>query len=174
MEIYFVYHSTSLDNENGIASGWNDVELSERGVQESEELGNGLVDISLDLVVCSDLRRAVNTAEIAFGDEINIIIDKRMREINYGDFNGKPIQIVEEMRKDCIREPFPSGESYAQVIMRVHESLYELKDKYPGKTALIIGHRATRYGLETLVNCRTIEECIETSFQPKSFWKYDW
>jgi broad specificity phosphatase PhoE len=33
MKIYFTTHSTTKDNENNIASGWNDVELSELGIQ---------------------------------------------------------------------------------------------------------------------------------------------
>lgn len=42
MKIYFAAHSTSKDNEAGIASGWKDVELSELGIQQSKELGGGL------------------------------------------------------------------------------------------------------------------------------------
>jgi len=32
MKIYFITHSTTKDNENGIVSGWNDVELSKLGI----------------------------------------------------------------------------------------------------------------------------------------------
>lgn len=174
MKIYFSFHSTTRDNEDGVASGWNDVELSERGIQESTELGNMFSNIPLDIVCCSDLRRSVDTARTSFGDRIDIIIDRRLREINYGDFNGKSQEIIGKMRKDRIQIPFPNGESYQQAIARVQEFLRELGEKYPGKTILIIGHRATRYGLETLLENKSVEECIDTPLISRPYHEYDW
>ena len=55
---YFV-HGTTTDNELGLSSGWNDVDLSVRGVEQSKELPNLLSDKSFDVVFCSDLKRAV-------------------------------------------------------------------------------------------------------------------
>ena len=95
MKVYFATHATSKDNEAGIASGWKDVELSELGIQQAKELGERFKDIKIDLICCSDLKRAVDTVKIAFGDKYLIIVDKRLRELNYGDFNGKPSEVVE-------------------------------------------------------------------------------
>lgn len=97
MKIYFATHATTTDNEAEIASGWKDVELSELGIQQAKEWGILLKDIKIDLVCCSDSKRAVDTVKIAFGDEYPIIIDKRLRELNYGDFEGKPSEVVGHM-----------------------------------------------------------------------------
>ena len=85
MKVYFVTHSMSEDNEMSIASGWNDAELSQSGVQQARELGVRFENIGVDLVCCSDLVRAVETVRVAFGDRIPVIVDKRLREVNYGD-----------------------------------------------------------------------------------------
>ena len=121
MKVYFAAHSTTTDNEAEIASGWKDVELSELGIKQSEEIGERFKDIKIDLICCSDLQRAVNTVKIAFGDEIPVIADKRLWELNYGDFNGKPSKVVSLMKDKSIKESFPNGESYEQAMVRCHE-----------------------------------------------------
>jgi len=173
MKIYFVAHSTTKDNEAEISSGWKDVELSGLGIQQSKEMGERFKDINIDLICCSDFKRAVDTVKIAFGDKYPIIVDKRLRELNYGDFNGKPSEVVEPMKKDYIKEPFPNGESYEQAVARVQDFYKELKKKYPDKTILIVGHRATQYGLDTLVGSKTIEECLTTPFKWQPYWEYN-
>ncbi len=95
MKIYFATHAATKDNEAKISSGWKDVELSEAGIKQARELGERFKDIKIDLICCSDLKRAMDTVKIAFGDKIPVIVDKRLRELNYGDFNGKPSEIVE-------------------------------------------------------------------------------
>ena len=69
MKIYFATHATSRDNEAKISSGWKDVGLSELGIQQAKEMGNTFKDIKIDLICCSDLKRAVDTVKIAFGDK---------------------------------------------------------------------------------------------------------
>jgi len=173
MKIYFATHATTTDNETKISSGWKDVGLSKLGVKQAKEMGERFKDIKIDLICYSDLKRAINTVKIAFGDKYPVIIDKRLRECNYGDFNGKPWEIVEPMRKEKIKEPFPNGESYEQVVARVQDFYHELKEKYPEKTVLVIGHRATQYGLDTLVGGKTIEECLNTPFKWQPYWEYN-
>jgi len=171
MKIYFATHGTTTDNETKISSGWKDVGLSELGVQQAKEMGERFKDIKIDLICCSDLKRAVDTVKIAFRDKYPIIADKRLRELNYGDFNGKPSEVVEPMKVKHIKEPFPNGESYEQAMLRVHEFLSEITEKYSNKTVLIVGHRATQYGLDTLV-CKTLKDCLEKPFKWQPYWEY--
>ena len=100
MKIYFAAHSTTKDNETHVSSGWKDVELSELGIRQSKEMADTFKDIKVDLICCSDLKRAVDTVKIAFGNKIPVIIDKRLRELDYGDFEGKPSEIVDAMKKE--------------------------------------------------------------------------
>jgi len=171
MKIYFAAHSTTKDNEAGIASGWKDVELSQLGIQQAKEMGERFKNVKIDLTCCSDLKRVVDTVKIAFGDK-SIIVDKRLRELNYGDFNGKPSEVVEPMKKEHIKEPFPNGESYEQAMIRVHDFLSEITEKYPNKIVLIVGHRATQYGLDTVAG-KTLKECLEKPFKWQPYWEYD-
>lgn len=172
MKVYFVTHATSEDNEAGIASGWNYTKLSHLGIQQAKECGNTFKDVKIDLVFCSDLRRAVDTVRLAFGNEIPFITDRRLREINYGDLNGKPADIVDPVNKKRIDEPFPNGESYQQALSRIHNFCRELKEKHAEETVLIVGHRATQFGLDTFAGKRTIEECLSTPFTWQPYWEY--
>lgn len=172
MKIYFAAHATTKDNEAKVASGWNDTELSDLGIRQAKELGETFKNIKLDIVCCSDLRRAVDTIKIAFEGKYQVIADQRLRELNYGDFNGKPSAVVESMKIQHIRDPFPNGESYEQAVARVQGFYNELKEKYPNKIILIVGHRATQYGLDVLAG-KTLEELLSTPFKWQFYWEYE-
>lgn len=173
VKIIFEPHSTTTDNQSHTSSGWNDVDLSELGLQQSRELGDRSVDRDLDAVFCSDLRRAVHSAEIAFGGKnIPIIQDARLRECNYGDMNGAPSSEVDEQKPQRIITPFPNGESYEQTTQRMKEFLDDLNKNYDGKTVMIIGHRATQYGLENLINAVPLEVIIPAPWKWQPGWDY--
>lgn len=171
MKIYFAAHATTNDNEAKVASGWSDTELSELGRKQAKELGEVFKDIPLDLVCCSDLKRAVDTVQIAFENKYPVIADTRLRELNYGDANGQPSAVVEPMKLPHIKAPFPNGESYEQAVARVQGFYTELKEKYPNKTILVVGHRATQYGLDVLAG-KTLEELLSVPFKWKPYWEY--
>ncbi len=69
----------------------------------------------------------METARIAFGQtSIPIFLDWRLRECNYGTLNG---QKAEQLHRDRLRyldTPYPSGESWRQVIERVGGFLPDL------------------------------------------------
>ncbi len=77
------------------------------------------------------------------------------------------------MKKERIKEPFLNGESYEQAIKRTHDFYQELKEKYPDKIVLVVGHRATQYGLDMLYGGKTIEECLKAPFQWQPYWEYN-
>lgn len=111
---YFV-HGTTMDNEQGVSSGWSDVELSELGVRQSLELKEKINGKDFDVVFCSDLKRATDSAKLTFEGAVPIIPDPRLRECNYGRYNGQPSSIVEPMQERMVTERFPEGESYEDV-----------------------------------------------------------
>ena len=75
---YFV-HGTTTDNEKDISSGWSDVDLSEVGKKQSIDLIEKIKDQKFDVVFCSDLKRAVESANLTFSKSVKIIQDKRYR-----------------------------------------------------------------------------------------------
>ncbi len=53
--IFFEAHGTTLDNEQKLASGHYDVELSPLGEAQAKELGRRYKDVQIDAVFCSDM-----------------------------------------------------------------------------------------------------------------------
>lgn len=118
------------------------------------------------------LKRSFNTAEIAFGDKFPIIEDKRLRECDYGDLTGHSSDEIEPEMVNHIKVSFPNGESYEDTTLRIKKFLNDLKKNYEGKKVLIIGHRATRFGLENLINGVSLEVLTTTSFKWQPGWNY--
>lgn len=170
--IVFESHGTTIDNENKIASGWLDVELSELGKEQARELGIRYKENNFDAIFCSDLRRSYDTARIAFGDNKNIIKDGRLRECNYGDLNGHPKQEVESNKEKFIEFPYPNGESFLQTSHRMKSFLDDLKINFSNKKVLIIGHRATQYGLEHWLNSVPLKQAVSAPWQWQPGWIY--
>jgi broad specificity phosphatase PhoE len=171
--IFFEAHGTSVDNEANRSSGHYDAELSSLGKKQARELGSRYEGRELGAVFCSDLRRAYETADIAFAERSTPIIrDMRIRECNYGDFNHRPDDEVVPYRGEHIKDPFPNGESYEQTNARMKIFLDQLSRDYSGKTVLIIGHRATQYALECFINKKTLQEAIAAPWQWQPGWVY--
>ena len=86
--IYFV-NGTTTDNLEHKSTGWLDGNLSEKGIEQSVRLREKINLNEIDLVISSDLKRAIDSAKNIFKDSKVILHDKRIRECNYGDLNGK-------------------------------------------------------------------------------------
>ena len=170
---YFV-HGTTVDNEKEISSGWKDVKLSNLGVRQSKELPKQIGNKKFEVVFCSDLKRAVDSAEISFKGKFPIIKDKRLRECNYGDYNGKPSEIVEQMQEKCITKRFPNGESYEDVKKRVNEFLIFLKKNYDGKNIAIVAHKAPQLALDVLIKKMSWEEAFKNDWRQRKAWQPGW
>ena len=171
--LIFEAHGTTFDNEAHLSSGWNDVALSPLGEKQSVEMGERYKDDHFDAIFCSDLERAYRSAEIGFGDKWPIVKDARLRECNYGDFTQKPSNIVDEQKPLHINRPFPNGESYVQTTARMKSFLDDLKHDYVGKRVMVIGHRATQYGIENIVNGVPLEKLVTSHFKWQPGWKYE-
>jgi alpha-ribazole phosphatase/probable phosphoglycerate mutase len=173
VQIVFETHSISTDNERGIATGWLPGELSERGRELARALGERRHGEPIACVFTSDLRRAVETAQLAFADTgIPIRPDTRLRECNYGDWNGMPVARLDAERVRHIDEPFPNGESYRQAIARVGDFLNELELGWDRQTVILIGHTATRWALDHLLDGIPLEEVASAPFHWRPGWRY--
>jgi broad specificity phosphatase PhoE len=173
VEVVFETHSTSVHNEQGIASGWLEGELSETGREQARLLGERRRDDGLAVVFTSDLRRAVETAEIAFaGSSVPVQRDARLRECDYGSMTGRPRAELDAVRRDKLDEPWPGGESWRQAVERVAGFLGELPLSYEGQRVLIIGHVATRWALDHVAHALPLEQLVDTPFDWQEGWEY--
>jgi broad specificity phosphatase PhoE len=170
--IYFV-HGTTTDNEKGLSTGWLPGELSELGIKQSKELKKITENEKFDVVFCSDLKRAIDSANLSFAEKCQIIPDKRLREANYGDFNGRP-ESFKTNPKDFINKPFPSGECYLDVQKRVKDFLVFLNKEFEGSHIAIVAHQAPQLALEVLCNKKTWEQAIETDWRTIGKWQAGW
>ena len=171
---YFV-HGTTTDNEQHLSSGWKDVELSELGIKQSVDLKEQTKDKKFDIVFCSDLKRAQDSAKLTWDGIYQIISDARLRECNYGKLNGASSDIVEPMQEEeCITIPFPGGESYEDVKNRIADFLKFLKQNYDGKTVAMVGHKAPQLSLDVLINGKTWKEALAEDWRKKKAWRAGW
>lgn len=172
--IIFESHATSLDNEAGLSSGWYDVGLSDLGRKQARELGDRYTNLVLDAVFCSDLKRSYITAEIAFTSRgFAIIKDKRLRECNYGDLTRQSSSELEPQRGKFISQPFPNGQSYEETTVLMKSFLEDLQQRYDGKTVMIVGSRATQYGLENLINGVSLHKAVTDHWAWQPGWIYN-
>src|SRR5881394_2133451 len=140
IEIVFETHSLSEDNERGIATGWLPGRLSASGRENAAQMGRRRRGDGISAVFTSDLRRAAETAEIAFGDtDIPILYDWRLRECDFGTRNGSSAAEVSRDRLDYCDRPYPGGESHSQAIARVAGLVADLPTRWAGQRVMLIG-----------------------------------
>lgn len=166
-------HSTTEDNENGIATGWLPGRLSAAGRLQAAELGNRRSADGIAAVFSSDLARAAETAAIAFGGStIPVLLDWRLRECNYGLLNGSPAAEMHAHRADHIDKRYPDGESWRQAATRVQSFLGDLRAHWSGQRVLVIGHIATRWGFDHILLGTPLEELAGRQFDWQPGWEY--
>lgn len=175
LTLFYSPHMTSVDNVARRASGHADVALAASGQQQARELGQHYAAEALNAVFYSDLQRAAATAEIAFaGRNVPLIADARLREYDYGALTRHPVAEVEAEFLRRIVEPFPGGESLVMVVERVGAFLREVARAYDGKRVVVIGHRATKYGLEYWTGERSLDEIVRAPWEWREvpIWRY--
>ncbi|MBL7257803.1 histidine phosphatase family protein [Paractinoplanes lichenicola] len=171
--IVFETHSWSEDNDRGIATGWRHGRLSERGRHLAAELGRRRRDNGITAVFTSDLRRAAETAEIAFtGHDIPVLHDWRLRECDYGSANGMPAAELHTHRERHLDEPYPGGESWRQAVERAGRFLTDVPARWQGRRILVIGHVATRWALDHFLDGVPLEQLLTADFAWREGWEY--
>ena len=173
VRIVFETHSLTVDNERGIATGWLGGALSARGRALATELGERRREDGIDTVFASDLARAVETAELAFGGtDLPVTLDWRLRELDYGDLNGASADAIAVERDRRVDVPFPGGESYHDAVGRVASFLDDVRAGRAGERILLIGHTATRWALDHLLDGLPLEQVVTAPFDWREGWEY--
>ncbi len=167
--IYFV-HGTTYDNAEAKCSGWKQVDLNELGREQSVELGK-TTNYEFDALYASDLIRAVHSAELSWPN-IDSVQDTRLRECNYGDYNGGDKKLV--VYEDHVEMPFPNGESLKDVEKRMRDFVDFLKENYDGKTIGVVAHRAPQLALDVITKKISWVEAIEKDWRKQKKWQPGW
>jgi broad specificity phosphatase PhoE len=149
MIIYLVRHGQTHDNVVNKMQGWTDTPLNEIGYEQAKSLVPFLESAHIDLIYSSDLSRAYETARV-IGEslKLNVFIDKQLREMYLGFWEGKSWQEMEaayayffdkpEQERNAIA--IHNGESYIEFQKRSFQSFKRLTLKHVGKTIVIVTH----------------------------------
>ncbi len=152
-----------------------DVPLSDRGEQQAAALQGWVERLPdgerPDLVVSSPFRRAADTALTAFdGSGLEVVFDERLRERDLGVLDGftstgiaarYPDEVERRRKLGKFYYQPPSGESWADVVLRARSFLADLREGYDGARVWLFTHQAVimsfRYALEDLDEPRLLE-----------------
>jgi alpha-ribazole phosphatase/probable phosphoglycerate mutase len=171
IELVYETHATTTDNEAGIATGWLPGRLSAEGWEQARELGRRRADDGIAAVFSSDLKRAVDTANIAFGASgLELFLDWRLRECDYGELNGAHVKRLD--RAAHIATPFSGGESYRDVVIRTESFLADLRARWDGTRVCIVAHSANRWALQHLLEGTPLEQLVDAPFEWREGWEY--
>ena len=158
MKLYISRHGQTPWNVEDLICGRTDVPLTEVGQQQALRLAESALDKGIDVILCSPMLRARQTAQ-AVSDAIGvpIQIDERLIELDFGVFEGGS-RFDPEFQRTRAQMPtrYPGGESAFDLAHRVYSCLEDVKRKYPGKTVLLVCHggvcRMVRSYFEDLTN----------------------
>jgi 2,3-bisphosphoglycerate-dependent phosphoglycerate mutase len=75
-------------------------------------------------------------------------------------------------RGDHIDDPYQGGESWRQAVTRVGRFLGDLTLRWAGQRVLVIGHTATRWGLDHLIGGVSLEDLVTADFAWQPGWEY--
>lgn len=160
MKLYLLRHGETDWNKEWRLQGSFDIPLNEKGIAQAQDAALRYKDLSFDVVISSPLQRALNTARIiAEPHGLTVQTDERLREICFGDLEGKSVEesnrdpVLKEARENFFDHPelyvpVGKGESFDNLDTRCRSFLSDLKKNYDDKTIVFIsGHGALCKGL---------------------------
>lgn len=149
--LYLIRHGQTVWNSSGRYQGRTDVALSEKGIAQAEKTKERFRTVSLDGVISSPLKRAAHTAKgIAQTHGLPLETDARLKELSFGDWEGKTYDeiekiwpgMIEAMYHDAGTMKLPHGESFADCQKRCMEAISDIIKRGDNKTYAIVCHGA--------------------------------
>lgn len=151
-------HGQTDYNLAGRMQGHLDSELTEAGRAQAVAVAPEIVRMAPELLISSDLRRAIDTADIiGAATGLPVKLDPRLRETHLGEWQGRSVEEIEQTWPEAIRtwrsDPGwapPGGESRIDVVRRSRPVVEELDDEVPAgsqATAVLVAHGGMIAGL---------------------------
>ena len=152
--IYIMRHGQTGMNKIKALQGRSDLPLTEIGVEQAEAAGAWFrgQGVSFSKVYSSPLNRAIHTAKLAAGEEVEVITDDRLIEMDYGPYEGTdlknpPPEII-TFFSDFVHNPAPEGmEQLSEVVKRAGDFMEELRRERLGGDILISTHAILMKGI---------------------------
>ncbi|PRC91569.1 histidine phosphatase family protein [Solimicrobium silvestre] len=156
IELLLIRHGETAWNAERRLQGHLNIPLNDAGLQQAQALALALKNESLDAIICSDLQRAMQTAQaIAQYQNQQCIIEPAWRERCFGGFEGELISQIEQRfpaeyaawRAYEIDMQFPAnaqgefnGESIRQFHTRIEQVLLELSQRFQHGKIVVVAH----------------------------------
>ncbi len=121
--------------------------LTALGKENVSKTAEALKKSGIDLVITSPIMRTKETAHLV-ADTLGlkagqVIVDERVREMGMGSWEGKDMAKFDKkfpINEDRFNKADDGVESWRDVRKRVGDFLYEMENKYQGRTILIVTH----------------------------------
>lgn len=139
-KLYFIRHGLSEANKAEIWSGHSDTPLSDEGRAQAKAAGQKAKDLHIDLIVCSPLSRAKETAEIVAGEigypKDKIIVADILKERNWGDLEGQSHHVLSDSTDI---DTISNIETSHQLLKRSEAALRSLEN-LDAENILVVSH----------------------------------
>lgn len=166
-KLILVRHAVTDDNELARLSGYIDSQVSEQGKSQIEKLTDYLKDEKIDKIYTTTSSRTKETVKLlAQINKIDIQESEVLKEINFGDFEGKDFKEIQKnypeefnkMISEGYEYKYPNGESLIECYERVSKEI-KLILEYNGKdsTILVCSHAGTIRNILTCLISDTFE-----------------
>jgi len=178
--LVLIRHGQSLWNAENKFTGWTDIGLSEKGIEEAENAGKILEDVAFDVVHTSALIRAQKTAEIIIENNkkskgIPVHKDKRLNERHYGSLQGlNKKETAEKYGAEQVHiwrrsfdVPPPDGESLKMNAERTLPYFKEniIGDLKNGKNVLVAAHGNSLRSIVMFIENISKEDVVKLEIQ---------
>lgn len=142
MKLYLARHGESTSNISNLVCGHSDVELTEQGIRQAEELARDIEKIRIDKIISSPLVRADMTAKIiANHNKIPHYVDERLLEFDFGTYEGRKVDDTDFLEfRNQLSHKMPEGESILEAAQRIYNLLDQIKADE--KIVLLVCHNA--------------------------------
>ena len=145
MKLILVRHGETEWNIRNRVQGQKGVPLNKKGKEQAKKVALRLKNEQIDVIYCSDLKRAKQTAaEIAKFHKVSLIYTKILRERSFGRIEGIPIEDYRNMREKTGLATYlyrpPGGENYVDMQKRVKKFLAMIKKKHSKQNVLVVSH----------------------------------
>jgi len=149
--LVWLRHGRTAWNQDGRFQGQADIALDEVGHAQAERAASYLMHLQPSLIVSSDLKRAMQTAQpLAQLAGLNITHDKRLRETDAGEWEGFTHDEIRERFGDNLEQWTAGidvrpggGETRREVADRVSSCVNEYVHTHDGQTIVIVTHGAS-------------------------------
>ena len=155
MKLYVIRHGQSATNLSGHYTGWEQIPLTEKGIEDAKAIRPLLSEVRFDKVYSSDLIRAKTTAVTALPG-CKFEETPLLREINVGSLANQPLSSITETEKELTcTEGFGKygGETRDEMRKRIEEFLKLLESNGHECIAAFSHAGFLRTMLEMIIGC---------------------